>query len=115
MRRLGQFWWFILPLAGLLVWALYFMAAYSFVAVACAGGFADSSVLGAPAATILPLIMAGAGCALTGLAWLILERRKASVPDADERIFLIRAGRLVSILSILAIVLSALPLWLLGC
>lgn len=115
MRRLGQFWWLILPLTGLLVWAVYFMAAYAFVAVACASGFADAELLGGRAATVVPLILAGLGCGLTGVAWLTLERGKAAASNAQERAFLIRAGRVVSILSLLAIALSALPAWLLRC
>jgi hypothetical protein len=115
MRRLGQFWWFILPLAGLLVWAVYFMAAYAFVAVACAQGFADADLLGARAATVVPLLLACIGCGLIGLAWLKLQREKAALSDGHERTFLVRAGRIVSILSLLAIALSALPAWLLSC
>ena len=61
---------------GVLIWAAGFLAAYVFAAVACAGGFADASVLG------LPIVPAAVGLtALTAFAGIAALAAKARASD----------------------------------
>lgn len=115
MRRLAQFGWLLLPLCGLLIWAVYFLAAYSFAAVACAHGFAHDIVLGGSALLTVPVAMAFAAVALILLAWWRLERAYRRADPNDERRFIVQSGRIASILSLIAIALGSLPPILMTC
>lgn len=98
---------------GLLIWAAHFMFVYSANAVACARGLEDVTVMGAglipftvAIATLAALLAAGNVLA-TALAW---RGPLASEPHDDPATAFLRQVTVVlALLSMIAIVLSALP------
>lgn len=99
--------------AGLLIWATDFLFIYVFAALACARGFAHTTVLGfdivpfmstlatAAAAASIALIVAGARRAVVA--------RAASVEDTPASAFLGRLAMIVAMLALIAIALTGLP------
>lgn len=99
--------------AGLLIWAAHFMFVYSVNAVACARGLEDITILDA---ALVPLTVALATLAALGAAGYVLvaalawKGPLAGEPHDDAAsAFLRQVTIALTLLSIIAIVLSALP------
>lgn len=98
---------------GLLIWAAHFMFVYSANAIACSRGLEDIAILGAglipltvALATIVALLAAGYVLVST-LAWQGPLRGEPH--DDPSTAFLRQVTIVLTLLSIIAIVLSALP------
>lgn len=110
-RRFGSK--MLLPFGGLLVWAAHFMFVYSANALACARGFADVMIL---RTGIVPLTVAAATlAALVGSGYLLTLALSWGGPlrGEDENdasaAFLRQVTVALTLLSIIAILFSALP------
>jgi hypothetical protein len=97
-------------LAGMILWALAFTAAYTVVAVVCARRLGDVDVLGLP---ILPFSIGAitvVTLAATGLvAVAAYRRRPGSGEDADLAAFVRSVALFVALLAILGIVWNGVP------
>ena len=97
---------------GLLIWATHFMFVYSATAVACARGLADITVLGVgliPLTVILATVLA-----LLATGWLLYAALTWGGPLRGEprdpgNVFVRQITLALTLLSMIAIVLSALP------
>jgi len=100
--------------AGLLIWAADFLFIYVFAALACARGFAHTTLLGF---AIVPLVstIATAVAAVASIALIVAGAHRAAaatshVPDdATAAPFLGRLATIVAMLGLIAIALTGLP------
>lgn len=100
--------------AGLLIWAADFLFIYVFAALACARGFAHTTLLGF---AIVPLVstIATAVAAAASIALIVAGARRAvvaraaSVEDTPASAFLGRLAMIVAMLALIAIALTGLP------
>lgn len=69
-------------LAGLLIWAAHFTVMYAFNALACARGFAGSSVLGIGVVTLAAVLATAAAAAAT--AWMLFLAFRWEGPLSGE-------------------------------
>jgi hypothetical protein len=100
--------------AGLLIWAADFLFIYVFAALACARGFAHTTLLGL---SIVPLVstIATAVAAVASGALIVAGARRAAAAtshapdDATPALFLRRLAMIVAMLGLIAIALTGLP------
>ena len=100
----------ILIWLGLLVWAGHFVIAYAFTALACARGFADTTVFGAGIVPVTVALLTAAALSLIALAAIAADRLRRMRPATTR--FVGRVGLLVGALSFIAVILTALPTYL---
>jgi hypothetical protein len=99
---------------GLLIWAADFLFIYVFAAIACARGYADTTVLGIGivplAGAIATLLAAGASAAI-----FLAGRREArpAVADSANGGFLPGLAAIAALLALIGIVFTGLPALLL--
>jgi hypothetical protein len=97
-------------LAGMILWAVAFTAAYTVVAVVCARRLGDVDVLGLP---ILPFSIGAitvVTLAATGLVAVAAQRRRPSTGEESELPAFVRTLTLiVALLAIVGIVWNGLP------
>lgn len=94
---------------ALLVWMADFMVVYVFAALACARGFADVRVLGAP---IVPLVTTACTIAAAVVTVILLRRGLAQLQSAvatEHARFIGFVAFMTSVLGIIALVLLSLP------
>jgi hypothetical protein len=105
---------FLYLTAVLVIWAVRFLAAYIFTALACARGWADAAVgaLGlVPAVVSLFTLIAAAGCgAILFHAAVHLRRAPRDPAEENVRFIHIMAGS-VAALALLAIIWETLPVF----
>jgi hypothetical protein len=98
--------------AGLTIWALRFVAAYSFTAIACSRGWdAASGRIGPVAMGVAALsLVAALGCAaIAAHAFVAIRAAPAGEAD-DNRPFIHYVAASVALLGLLAIVWETVPL-----
>ena len=105
---------FLYLTAGLVIWAVRFLAAYIFTALACARGWADAAA-GAvglvPAVVGLFTLVAAAGCgAILLYAGVHLKRAPRAPAEENVRFIHAMAGS-VAALALLAIIWETLPVF----
>jgi hypothetical protein len=97
-------------LAGMILWAAAFTAAYGAAAIVCARGLGDMAVLGI---AILPLslgVITMVALAATGLIAVAAYRRRPNTGDeAELPAFVQTMTLIVALLAIVAIVWNAVP------
>ena len=98
---------------GLLIWAADFLAVYVIAAIACAKGFASSTVLGVPfvafVATVVTLL------AVAATVWLVrvaVGQLRAQGERGSRFIYFLAAS--LGGMALLAIFFNVLPAWLLA-
>lgn len=104
--------------ASPLVWAAHFLVCYTVVALACAFGFGtEADGEWGTVRTVLVIVSAGAVLIITGLTFLAFRRWRqsgGSEPPHDNRQerhqFMSVAGLLLSVLSGIGVVYTAIPL-----
>lgn len=103
-RRPRRLSWIASPF---LVWGLHFFAAYSLQGLACGRGWPDATAWLAIGGVTLPAFLA--------VAWIGLRaRRGAAVPDSgDGRRFAARLVAMLSLLALLAMAFTTIPVLLL--
>jgi hypothetical protein len=105
---------FLYLTAGLVIWAVRFLAAYIFTALACARGWADAAVgeVGLVAAVVsLLTLVAAAGCGAI-LFYAAVHLRRVARDPAEEtvRFIHVMAGSIAA-LGLLAIIWETLPVF----
>jgi hypothetical protein len=103
---------FLYMTAGLIVWALRFLAVYSFAGLACAGGWTDTGDALNPI-TIFVVASAGIGVGLCAAVALhaLARVRTALVAETNDRGFVHMLAALVAGIAALAIVWETLPVF----
>ena len=106
---------FLYITAGLIIWAVRFLAAYIFTALACARGWSDAAA-GAvglvPAVVTLFTLIAGIGCAVILVrAAVHVRERPTDAAEENTRFIHYLAGS-VAALGLLAILWETLPVFL---
>jgi hypothetical protein len=98
---------------GLLIWAADFLAVYVIAAIACAKGYASSTVLGIPFVAFVAT--ASTLLALAATVWLVRTavRRLREQGDGGSRFIYFLAASLGG-MALLAIFFNVLPAWLLA-
>ena len=101
----------LLPLSGLFTWTAQFTLIYGVTAIACARGYAESSVLGFGIVPFAILATTAAALALTGLvlvrALAARGRAEGGIPSTDR--FLNHLTILIGILSLVTIAWHGIP------
>lgn len=104
----------------MLVWALHFVIIYSLQGLACARGWRQVQILGLDGVNVLLILLTAIAIALlawTGLRahrrWRQLENDARTAPAARRRRFATAATGLLSLLALVAVLMTALPLFFL--
>jgi hypothetical protein len=111
MARRGFVPTFLYITAGLIVWAVRFLFVYSFAGVACARGWADSTIAGF---RVVPFVIVAAtivGVAVTSMVLLRAGRGVRRGQFGEERLdgFIHAVAALMAGLSILAMAWETIP------
>lgn len=96
--------------AGVLIWAMAFLAAYGYAAVACARGYSETTLLGT---NLVVAVIAGSS--LAALCSIGASARRTSLAsDARTDRTLAGVARIVCLLGAIAVVWNALPAFIVG-
>ena len=90
---------------GLLIWAADFLFIYVFAALACARGYADTSVLGIGIVPLASAISSMIALAASGAVALAARRRR---PGGDAN-FRGRLAFMVAVLGLIAVLVTGVP------
>ena len=107
---------FLYMLAGLILWAVRFLAAYSFTAIACTRGWSDAVLAGIDAVPLgvgLLTLASALGCAAVLARAVPRLGFTASDADAEENTrFVHFIAATVAALALLAVIWETLPVFL---
>lgn len=101
-------------MVGLYAWAAQFTVVYGFTAVACARGFAHASVFGIGIVRLIIVAASVAAFAVTAIAFVrsLRAHRRSGEATSQRDGFLVYLTVLISGLSLVAIVWTGLPAFL---
>ncbi len=103
----------LLLCGGLLIWAADFLIVYVVAAVACAKGYAASSIAGVPFVTFIGTsVTLLAGLATAALVRVVLGRWRDR--DDGPSGFMYFLALTISLIALLAMFFNVLPVWLLS-
>jgi hypothetical protein len=107
---------FIYINAGLIIWAVRFLAAYVFTALACARGWSDATIAGigaVPAVVGLFTLLAAIGCvAILARAAAHLRSSVSPDPAAENARFIHYVAGSIAALGLLAVIWETLPIFM---